>query len=371
MKTRAAVLYEIGADWSVEEVDVAGPQPGEVLVRFVASGVCHSDDHIRTGDIPVAELPIIGGHEGAGIVEEVGATVTLVAPGDHVVASFLPSCGHCRWCSTGHQNLCDLGAMIMTGKMLDGTTRFASRGRGIGAMAMLGTFAGHAVVSERSLVKIPDDVALDRACLVGCGVTTGWGSAVRTGNVQPGDTVVVVGCGGVGAGAIQGARIVGAVNIVAVDVVDDKKDKLFTLGATHFATTFEEAHAVVAELTNGVMAEVAILTVGVARGDMIAKLLSLVTKTGTGVLTAMGRLNDSSVSLPMMECALWQKSLKGSLFGEANARADIPRLLDLNRKGLLQLDDFVSQVYPLDDINTAFGDLVAGKNIRGIIKHEH
>lgn len=370
MKMDAAVLWATNEDWSVEEIELDGPKVGEVLVRYVASGLCHSDDHGRTGDMPIS-LPTVGGHEGAGVVEEVGPEVHSLKPGDHVVATFIPSCGRCRWCASGRQNLCDLGALIMAGTQVDGTFRRRARGQDLGALAMVGTFAPYGTVSENALIKIDDDISLERACLVGCGVTTGWGSAVNTAAVQPGDTVVVVGCGGIGTSAIQGAKIAGAENIIAVDIQASKKEKVQQLGATHFASSFEEAQELVGEVTRGVMADSAILTVGVVRGEMIGQLLGLIRKAGTAVLTGIAPMTETHAALPMMEMALFQKSLKGSLFGEANARADVPRLLSLYRNGLLQLDEMVTTEYKLAEVNQGFADMLAGKNIRGIIQHQH
>lgn len=369
MKINAAVLWSTGDPWSVEEIELLGPREGEVLVRWVASGLCHSDDHIRTGDMPVA-LPSVGGHEGAGIVEDVGPGVTDLAPGDHVVAAYIPACGRCRWCSTGRQNLCDLGAMIGTGTQLDGTARRRARGQPLRAAALLGTFAEYGTVAEAALIKIDVDVSLDRACLLGCGVTTGWGAAVNTAAVQPGDTVVVVGCGGIGTSAVLGARMAGAEQIIAVDIAAYKRDRLLELGATHFATSTAEAHDLVRDLTRGVMADSAILAVGVARGDMIAPLLGLVRKAGTAVLTALSPSTEQHAAIPLMEMTLYQKSLRGSLFGEANPRADIPRLLSLYRSGLLDLDKLVTAEYTLADVNQGFADMLAGHNIRGIIRHQ-
>jgi NDMA-dependent alcohol dehydrogenase len=370
MKMNAAVLWEVDGDWSIEEVDLDPPQQGEVLVSFEATGLCHSDHHARTDDIS-SPLPMIGGHEGAGIVQEVGPGVTGLRPGDHVVASFLPACGRCRWCSTGHQNLCDLGEFINVGTQLDGTYRRHVGDVDINAMLLLGTFAPYGTVSEASLVKIDDDLPLSRACLVGCGVTTGWGSAVNTAKVSPGDTVVVIGCGGVGSGAIQGARLAGAEKIIAVDVVADKRDKVSQFGATHFATSMAEATALVADLTRGVMADSAILTVGLVEGAMIGEALGIVRKGGAVVLTALAAQHDLDAVLPMMGLTLFQKRLLGSLYGEANPRSDIPRLLSLFREGKLLLDETVTTEYKLADINTAYDDMFAGRNFRGVVVHEH
>jgi NDMA-dependent alcohol dehydrogenase len=370
MKMDAAVLWDVHADWTIEEVELDGPQDGEVLVSFEATGLCHSDHHARTDDI-TSPLPMIGGHEGAGIVQEVGPGVRDLRPGDHVVASFLPACGRCRWCARGRQNLCDLGAMCNIGTQLDGTYRRHVGGRDIAAMLLLGTFAPYGTVSEASLVKIDDDLPLSRACLIGCGITTGWGSAVNTANVRPGDTVVVIGCGGVGSGAIQGARLAGAEKIVAVDVAETKRDKTFEFGATHFATSMAEATELVRELTRGVMADSAILTVGLVEGSMIGEALELVGKGGAVVLTALAAQTDVTPTLPMTTFTLYQKRLLGSLFGEANPRNDIPRLLSLYREGKLLLDEAVTAEYKLADINLAYEDMFAGRNVRGVVIHEH
>ena len=370
MKMDAAVLWEVQGDWSIEEIELDPPQDGEVLVSFEATGLCHSDHHARTGDFP-APFPIVGGHEGAGIVQEVGPGVRGLKPGDHVVASFLPACGKCRWCATGQQNLCDLGAMLLNGTQLDGTYRRHIGAQDVGASLLLGTFAQYGVVSDASLVKIDDDLPLSRACLLGCGVTTGWGSAVHTAKVAPGDTVVVIGCGGVGSGAIQGARIAGAERIVAVDLVAEKRDKAIELGATHFFTSIEEATAVVADTTRGVMADSAILTVGLVEGAMIGQALDLIRKGGAVVLTGIAAAADVTPTLPMAMFTLFQKRLLGSLYGEANPSADIPRLLRLFREGKLLLDETVTTEYKLGDVNVAFDDMLAGRTIRGVIIHDH
>jgi NDMA-dependent alcohol dehydrogenase len=370
MKMSAAVLWDINQEWSVEDVELDGPQEGEVLVSFEATGLCHSDHHMRTGDLP-GILPIVGGHEGAGIVQDVGPDVRSLKAGDHVVASFLPSCGRCRWCASGHQNLCDLGAIILAGTQADGTYRRHARGRDIAAGIGVGTFAQYGTVSEASLVKIDDDLPLSRACLLGCGVMTGWGSAVNTANVSPGDTVVVIGCGGIGSGAIQGARLAGAERIIVVDLVEAKRDKAFEFGATHFVTSMAEATELVGELTRGVMADSALLTVGLVEGYMVNEALDIVRKGGAVVLTAIASVNDVTPTLPMLWFTVYQKRLLGSLYGEANARADIPRLLSLYRDGKLLLDETVTSEYKLNDINEAYDDMLAGRNIRGVVIHDH
>ncbi|MEJ8279463.1 NDMA-dependent alcohol dehydrogenase [Pseudonocardia spirodelae] len=366
----AAVLWEPGTDWSVEEVELDGPKHGEVLVRWEASGLCHSDHHPRAGDIP-ASLPAVGGHEGAGVVLEVGDGVSGFKEGDHVVGSFLPACGKCRWCSTGQQNLCDFGALIMAGHNLDGTFRRRARGRDVGSMSMLGTFAPYGTVPEQSLVAIDEDIPLDKACLVGCGVTTGWGSAVNTAGVRQGDTVVVVGIGGIGAGAVQGARLGGAEQIVAIDPVASKKEHAEGFGATHFAPSMADAVELVRDLTRGVMADSVILTPGLVEGSMIAEALELTRKGGATVVTGLASVTDTAAQMSLVMFTLFQKRLLGSLFGEANPRADIPKLLRLYRAGKLKLDETVTQEYKLTDINGAYDDMLAGRNIRGVVRHQH
>jgi len=370
MKMNAAILWDYEQDWSVEEVDLDPPQDGEVLVSFEATGLCHSDHHIRTGDLP-APVPIIGGHEGAGVVVEVGPGVRSLKVGDHAVAAFLPACGRCRWCATGHSNLCDMGANSLIGLQPDGTFRRHARGNDVYAAIGLGTFAPYGTVPEASMIKIDEDIPLSRACLLGCGVTTGWGSAVNTADVSPGDTVVVIGCGGIGSGAIQGARLAGAEKIVVIDVVETKRDKSFLFGATHFVTSMAEATALVSELTRGVMADSAILTVGVVEGSMINDAFGIIRKGGAVVLTALAPISDVTPTMPTAMITLFQKRLLGSLYGEANPRADIPRLLSLYREGKLLLDETVTAEYKLEEINEAYCDMLAGRNIRGVVIHAH
>src|SRR3954453_4260832 len=285
MKTNAAFPWEFGARWRVGEIDLAPPGPGEVLVKLPASGLCHSDEHLVTGDLPFA-LPIIGGHEGAGIVEEVGEGLSWLAPGDHVVFGFIPSCGRCPSCSTGHQNLCDLGALMGLGMQItDGTSRHHAKGEDLGLMCLLGTFAHHTVVNEASCIKIDDDVPLDRACLLGCGVVTGWGSAVYAGQVKPGDTVAVVGVGGIGSNAIQGAKLAGAKRIIAIDPLEFKREKAMGFGATHPAASMAEALPLIQETTWGTMANQVIMTMGVGSGARIGEALALTAKRGRVVVT--------------------------------------------------------------------------------------
>ncbi len=370
MKTHAAVLHETHAPWRIEEVELRDPGPDEVLVRMAAAGLCHSDEHAVTGDLPV-QLPLVGGHEGAGVVEQAGERVTSVAPGDHVVMSFIPSCGKCRWCATGHQNLCDLGAYLMRGTPIGGGEAYMRLdGVPLSPFSLIGAFAEHQVMHEASVIKIDSELPLDKAALVSCGVTTGWGSAVYVARVGPGDVVVVVGAGGIGVNAIQGARIAGAKWIVAVDPLEWKRDQAKTFGATHVAPDVYSAFALLNDLTMGQLADSAIITTDVARGDLIAPTMSLVHKGGAVIVTALAPFTQSDVKLSLSELTLFQKELRGALFGGANPRADIPKLLSLYKGGQLLLDEVITRTYPLEGINDGYTDMREGRNIRGVLVFE-
>jgi S-(hydroxymethyl)glutathione dehydrogenase/alcohol dehydrogenase len=367
MKTKAAVLWGLHQKWEVEEVELDGPKRDEVLIKLTASGLCHSDDHLVTGDMPM-QLPVVGGHEGAGVVVDVGPGVTDVAEGDPVVLSFIPACGRCEPCARGMSNLCVLGAAIIAGPQLDGTFRFHARGQGLGQMCVLGTFSEYTVVPVSSVVKVDQSVALDTAALVGCGVTTGYGSAVRTGETRDGDVVVVMGVGGIGINAIQGARIAGARTIVALDPVDYKRNRSYDFGATHTAATIEEAQALIADVTRGAMADVCVVSTDVAEGAYVAQALSLVGKRGRVVMTAIPHPTDTSVDMSLFDLTLYEKQVRGSLFGSSSPRRDIPRLLELHGAGQLKLDELVTREYTLDEINQGYADMHAGVNLRGLIR---
>ncbi len=369
MKTKAAILWEVNTPWSVEEIELDPPKPGEVLVKIAASGMCHSDEHLMTGDLPFA-LPIIGGHEGAGVVQEVGEGVSWLAPGDHVVFGFIPSCGRCPSCSTGHSNLCDLGALMGLGRQIDGTARHHAKGTDLGLMCMLGTFAHHTVVNEASCIKIDKDVPLDRACLLGCGVVTGWGSAVYAAEVKPGDTVAVVGVGGIGANAIQGAKLAGAKRVIAIDPVEFKREKAMEFGATHTFSSMEEALPGIQELTWGTMANKVIMTMGVGSGEVIGSAMALASKRGRVVVTNIHPALEYSASMSLLDLTLMEKQLVGSLFGSGNPRADIPKLIGLYREGQLDLDGLVTTEYTLDGVNDGYDAMRAGTNIRGVMKYD-
>ncbi len=366
MKTRAAICWGVGQEWSVEEIDLDPPRQGEVLVRVVAAGLCHSDDHIVTGDSPMP-TPMIGGHEGAGVVEQVGPGVTSLVPGDHVVLAFLPSCGRCVPCSTGHQNLCDLGALIGHGRQTDGTSRHHAGDRDLQLMCLVGVFADFTVVNEASCVRIDPTHSLRTACLVGCGAVTGWGSAVYAADVRVGETVVVVGAGGIGSSAVQGARLAGAETIVAVDPVAFKRDQAIRFGAHATFASMEEAHDPIRQMTRGRMAHKVIMAMGVGRGDLMDQALGLTAKLGRVVVTNIHPYTENRVSMNLSNLTGMEKQVVGSLFGSANPRADIPKLLELDARGQFDLSGLITRSYAIEGVNDGYRDLKDGLNIRGIL----
>ncbi len=382
MQTRAAILWEPHTEWSVEDIELDPPKRGEVLVKLAASGLCHSDEHMVTGDMAlptdiaelmgISQFPVIGGHEGAGVVQEVGEGVTDLAVGDHVVFSFIPSCGKCPSCRQGRSQICDLGAFLLGGRQFtDQTARHHSKdGRDLGTMVALGTFSPYTVVAVESCVKIDQDIPLDKAALVGCGVTTGWGSAVYAADVQPGETVVVYGVGGIGTAAVQGARFSGARYVVVVEPVEWKREAILDLGATHAVGTHFEAHVLVSELTRGAMADKAILTVGLAEGYMVGELTSIIKKAGRAVITSISPMLNEDVKLNLFDFAMQRKELVGCIFGNANPTVDIPKLLGLYMDGHLKLDEMVTREYTLDEINQGYQDMRDGKNFRGLIRYD-
>lgn len=366
MKTQAAVLTGMERPFEILELELDPPRQGEVLIRFVAAGLCHSDLHMTDGDLP-ARYPIVGGHEGSGVIEAVGPGVTKVKPGDHVVCSFIPSCGTCRYCATGHQSVCDLGAGILDGALTDGTYRFHHDGTDVGGVCMLGTFSERATISEHSVVKVDSWIPLEKAVLVGCGVPTGWGSAVNSGGVRPGDTVVIYGIGGIGINAVQGAVHAGAKYVVVVDPVAFKRDTALKFGATHAFADAAQAQVAVTELTWGQGAETAIVTVGVVDEDVVSAAIGVVGKLGTVVVTGLAHPEKLTVHWSGMDLVTYEKTIKGSLFGSANPQYDIVRLLRLYDAGQLKLDELITTTYRLDQVNEGYQDMRDGKNIRGVI----
>jgi NDMA-dependent alcohol dehydrogenase len=368
VRTRAALLFEQPGTWQVTDVELDDPGPGEVLIELAATGLCHSDDHFATGDLPAASLPLCNGHEGSGVVRAVGPGVTQLTCGDHVVTSFIPSCGSCRWCVSGMQNLCDNGQHIRLGTQLDGSYRMHYQDADVPTAAMLGTFSELQVVDVASCIRIPADIPLDVACLVGCGVPTGWGSAVHAAAAQPGDVVIVMGVGGVGMNAVQGAHHCSASHVIAVDPVMSKREASIKFGATEAFSTMEEAADFARSVTNGQGADAAIVTVGVLQSKHIAEAFSSVRKAGVAVLTAQGAQSNVGIPVSLFEMSMYQKRIQGALYGAGSPRREVYRLLDLYRSGHLLLEELITRRYKLDDIGEARNDLHSGRNIRGVIE---
>jgi NDMA-dependent alcohol dehydrogenase len=376
MRMRAAVLYETHQPMVIEDIELAAPKAGEVMIKLMATGVCHSDVHYYTGDQP-REKPIILGHEGAGIVHEVGEGVTSLQKGDHVILTFLPSCGHCRWCHTGHPNMCDLGAKLRTGKYLDDTYRHfrASDGKPIANLLFVSTYGEYTVSPEASVLKVPDYLPLHRLCLLGCGFTTGFGAATNAAHIKPGDTVMIIGCGGLGLSAVQGAALSGAGKIIAVDVHESKLGMAKQFGATHTITNrhnWEEVVKEVQEITWGVGVDYAFEFVGFDQTDETVKIgYEGLRKGGTLFMVGVGKLDKKTLPIGPRDFSLYRKSIQGVLFGDAQFRADIPRYIDLYQQGRIKLDEMVTQEFRLDDINTCFQNILAGDRVaRQVIRYD-
>ena len=372
MLTKAAVLFEAPGKFEVTELELEPPRQDELLIKMVAAGLCHSDDHILTGDLPVpaGALPMAGGHEGAGVVAEVGPNTPGWQVGDRVVLTFLPMCGLCRWCASGMQNLCDNGARVLSGVREDGSRRLSLEGKAVGQAAGVATFSEWSTVSVQSAVKCPDGISLEAACLTSCGVATGWGSAVRSADVSPGDVVIVMGVGGIGMNAVQGAAHAGALVVIAVDPVEMKRTASLEFGATHAVATMEEATDIARSFTNGQGADSCIICVGVTTGEQVAQGVDAIRKAGTCVLTGLpAAIDDVAIPISIRHVVLFQKRLQGSLFGASSPSKEIPALLEMYRHGRLKLDELITRRYTLDTLNDGFEDMRSGRNLRGIISY--
>ena len=358
-----AVVADALNSYSVVDVDLAPPRTGEVLVRMAATGVCHSDLSMINGTIPTP-FPTVLGHEGAGVVEEVGEGVTNVSAGDHVILSFIPHCGECFHCVRDEPYLCNVAKQ--DGNLLDGTTRVTRNGEPVFVMSFLGNMAEYAVVPSISVVPMAKDVPFQSAALIGCGVTTGVGAAVKTAAVRPGSTVAVWGCGGVGLSVVQGARIAGASRIIAVDLSAEKMELARQFGATDTVTPGGDAMREIFEMTGRIGVDYAFEVIGNPR--TIEQCIKVVRRGGTAVLVGVGgakeRFSVSSLVLP-----LTGKSVIGCMYGSVNTKVDFPLYLDLYRRGRLDLDAMITRTYTLDEAPQAFEDLEKGVNARGVIVH--
>ena len=364
MKTRAAVVYEHDAPVVVDTLTLDDPREHEVLLRMGASGVCHSDLSVVNGTI-YFDPPVALGHEGAGVVERVGDNVTYVKPGDHVILSFVTYCENCPMCDRDRVCLCK-GYSARRGYLLDDTCRLHNaRGQDIIQMSRIGTMSELAVVPEQALIKIDPGYPMDKAALVGCGVTTGVGAVLRTAQVEPGSTVAVIGTGGVGLNAIQGAVLADAERIIAVDLVERKLEFARQFGATDTVNASEvEAVEAVVELSGGLGVDYAFEAIG--SSVTIRQAFDMVRPAGTAVAIGLAR-SDDMVPVPPQTLILSEKKLIGSYYGSSRPRVDMPKYLRLYDEGKLMLDELITQTYRLEQINEAFADMEAGKNARGML----
>jgi S-(hydroxymethyl)glutathione dehydrogenase/alcohol dehydrogenase len=362
---KAAVCYQHNQPVRVDEVTLDPPGPDEVRVRLVASGVCHSDYSMVTGLLR-GKLPCVLGHEGAGVVEEVGRGVSHLARGDKVVLSWVTPCGRCFYCRLRKPHLCEVGDRInKTNRMPDGTTRVHKGGEDLNVFSAIGTMAEFAVAPANAAVKLPPDAPLDKCALLGCAVTTGVGAVFNTAGVTPGSSVAVFGAGGVGLNAIQGAAIAGAERIVAVDAQPAKLELAKTFGATDVvdASKVDPVESIRA-LTEGRGVDYAFEAIGTKR--TVEQAFEATRKAGTCVVIGLGSIKES-VSLNLFFLPLLEKRLLGCWYGSADVHRDIPRLLALYRAGKLKLDALVTRTYALEEINAAFAAMNSGANARGVI----
>jgi len=376
MKTKAAVLYREYAGSEpltkikpieVELLELSEPKDGECLVKIVSCGICHSDHHAIDGSLPMP-LPIVPGHEAGVRVVQLGPNCRKVKEGDHAIATWMPICGTCRWCTIGKGWMCDSGAGMMEGKLPDGTYRLhTSKKEPVGQLCFMGGFSEYAVVPEASLLVIPKEFPIDKVGILGCAIPTGFGSAVNVAQVQPGDVCVVIGCGGIGTAAIQGARVAGASAIIAVDHNNSKLERMKQFGATY---TFNNSEVNVVEaimdLTRGVGAESAIECIGTPGTQTLA--VECISKSGTAVFTGLTDVRQATININPAMFTLYQKTIKGTVYGNYNAADAVVRLLALYKAGKLMIDEMITKSYKLEDINQGFDDMLDGTNIRGMVK---
>ena len=356
---KAAVLWELNKDLEVrDDVELVDLGPSDVHIKLVSSGVCHSDVSAQNGTIP-SGTPVVLGHEGAGVVLEVGDAVSDLAAGDHVILSFTPACKHCAMCLRGKANLCQAMMAMATSQ------HFKVGDQRMGGMTGCGTFAEEMIVPEAAAIKVDTDVPLGVVSLIGCGVTTGVGAAINTAGITPGSSVCVIGCGGVGIAAIQGARIAGAAEIVAVDTVESKLEMAKRFGATHGVSP-EDLDGAKLEVTGGEGFDYALECVG--NPQTIRSCYDAVRRGGTAVVVGVGRMQEK-VEFTAFELFFHEKTLRGSMYGSANVRVDFPRLLRLWKAGKLDLDGMISRRIQLDEINDAFRAMKEGEVIRSVIDY--
>lgn len=365
MKIKAAVFYEKGEPFRIETLELDEPNAGEVLVKVLAAGVCHSDYHLTTGALR-HKRPVVPGHEGAGTVVKVGEGVTKLKEGDFVALNWAPNCGECFYCLDGHPSLCETFiSAIWAGVMLDGTTRLSKDGEPVYHFSAISCFADHAVVPQESCIVLPEEVPANVAALIGCAVTTGVGAALNTAQVKPGSSVVVYGAGGVGLSTIMGAKLAGASQIIAVDVNDAKLDMARSFGATEAFIAGEGVPEEIKGLTGGRGADYVFEAIGIPQVQ--EQCLDVVRPGGTIVLEGIAPMG-SETNLPGAVITRKEITVMGSYYGTANTARDFPKYADLYLKGQLDIERMITKTYALEEINAAYEDMIEGKMARGVIE---
>jgi Zn-dependent alcohol dehydrogenase len=369
VECRAAVHWGDSDRWSIEAVQVDPPRPGEVLVRMLAAGLCHTDLTLVEGGYAGIARPIIGGHEGVGVVEEVGASVTGLAPGDHVLFLVpIPPCGRCVACLKRLTYLCESGALLANGRQLsDGTARHHARGRDLGIFVLLGLFAEYTVVHEASLLKIPADLSPRDVCPVSCAGVTGWGAVQNTAELHAGEVAMIVGVGGVGANAVQAARYLGAAAVLAVDPLAVRRQLAVDLGADDAVPDLDAARDRLSEWTHGRMADAVVMTMGVGDGSLLAQAMTLVGKRGRLVVVNVHPDDEKEVALSLRELQEYEKQIRGCLAGSWHGRKGAGFLLDLAARGRYDPAAIVSRTYRLDDIDQGYADQLGGEVVRAVL----
>jgi Zn-dependent alcohol dehydrogenase len=365
--TRAAVLREIGADLEILDVEVLAPQSHEITVQLAASGVCHSDLTTQDGTLARMPCPMVLGHEGAGVVTGVGPDVTKFAPGDHVILASAPKCGHCFWCLNSQSTLCEVIQLVGTGGLLDGTSRFRLEGAPLHQLCFTGTFTETTVVPDIAATLIPKEMPLVPASLLGCGVVTGYGAATRTATITPDTSVVVVGCGGVGLSAIQGAMVAGAGQIIAVDISEAKLELAQRFGATHVVVSNGvESIRKVRALTGHRGADVAIDATGIM--SVIAEMIAMTRRGGECVFVGMPGFGEI-FPLDLQKLLISsQRTFKGCVYGAIDIDVDVPMMVQDYLDGKLLLDELIGRKIALDDVNDALRSLSTGALARSVIE---
>ncbi len=367
MDVRAAVAWQAGAPLTIETVQLDGPKAGEVLVEMKATGICHTDEFTRSGADPEGLFPVIFGHEGAGIVVEVGAGVKSLKKGDHVIPLYTPECRECKSCTSQRTNLCTaIRSTQGQGVMPDGTSRFSINGQKIHHYMGCSTFANYTVLPEIALAKIREDAPFDKVCYIGCGVTTGIGAVINTAKVRPGDNVVIFGLGGIGLNVIQGARLAGANMIIGVDINNGRKELAEKFGMTHFVNPKEIGTDLVpylVNLTNG-GADYSFECVG--NVDLMRQALECCHRGwGESIIIGVAGAGQEIKTRPfqLVTGRVW----KGTAFGGARGRTDVPKIVDWYMDGKINIDDLITHVMPLEDINKAFDLMHSGESIRSVV----